>query len=316
MSQQSRYYRVGVFVLLGVALTVAAVLLLGGGTFLEETVTLETSFDESVEGLDVGSPMKIRGVTVGRVKEIELARDLYRMPDGTALPDEHQIDVVVRVEVKPSKGATGSLVDREDLLAEWIKKGLRVRLTAAGITGVVYLEGDFWKRSQSRVKRPPWQPRHPYIPAEPSAIKTFTSAAERVLERVEKVDIEGVLTRMNSLLTTMNGAAEKVDVEAIQTRAVAVLDDLHALSRDVRGELDQVNSEQVVKTLTSTLQQLDATLADVRQVLRNEGGQLGGTIENIRVMSQNLRDLSETLRSYPSLLLMGEPPANAGKGGR
>jgi hypothetical protein len=30
-------------------------------------------------------------------------------------------------------------------------------------------------------------------------------------------------------------------------------------------------------------------------------------------MSENLRDLSETLRSYPSLLLLGEPPAPASK---
>jgi paraquat-inducible protein B len=303
-------------VLVGIALLVGAVMLLGGGRIFERTVMVETSFDESVEGLDIGSPVKIRGVSVGSVKEIELARDIYRMPDGTSLGEEHAIDVVVRIEVTPSQGASGSMIGRQDMLDEWIERGLRLRLTAAGITGVVYLEGDFWRRGRTPVRKPPWQPRYAYIPAAPSALKTFTSAAERVLERIEQVDVEGVLTHFNTLLATMNTAAGKLDLEAIQTRAVALLDDLHALSGDVRRELDQVNTAALTKQLTATLAEFDKTLADFRHLVRSEGGQIEGTIENVRVMSQNLRDLSETLRSYPSLLLLGEPPAKSDKGRR
>jgi paraquat-inducible protein B len=316
VSQETRYYRVGLFVFAGIALLVAAVLLLGGGTFLQPTVMFETSFDESVDGLDIGSPLKIRGVTVGRVKEIQLARDLYTMPDGASLPDEHAIDVVVRVEVVSDRGRSIPSDDRHQMVSEWIRQGLRLRLTTTGITGVAYLEGDFLRPDQFPATRPPWQPRYSYIPAAPSTLRTFRSAAERVLERVEQVDVEGVLTRLNTLLTTVNSAAEKLDLESLQARAVTLLEDLHALSADVRAEFAEVNTAELTTHVAGVLHQFEATLADVRQLVRRDGGQVDSMLENVRVISQNLRDLSETLRSYPSLLLLGEPPADRSKGGK
>lgn len=313
MSQEARYYRVGLFVFLGIALLVGAVILLGGGTVFEKTIMMETSFDESVEGLDVGSPVKMRGVQIGSVKEILHARDVYTLPDGSRLPDENIIDVVVRFEVTPTPNMVVLAPNREELLAAWIERGFRLRLTAAGITGIVYLEADFYDPKKNPVKHPPWVPEHMYIPAAPSAIRAFTSAAERVLERIEKVDVEGVLTQFNVLLATMNDAAEKVDIEAIQQRAIALLDELQAASKEVRSELAQVDTGKVSGALVETLNKLSVTLADLQRMLQTQSGQIGGTLDNVRVMSENLRDLSETLRSYPSLLLLGEPPA-AGKG--
>jgi phospholipid/cholesterol/gamma-HCH transport system substrate-binding protein/paraquat-inducible protein B len=316
VSQETRYYRVGLFVFVGIALLVGAVLLLGGGTAFKTTVVLETFFDESVEGLDVGSPVKMRGVKIGSVKEILLARDAYRMPDGSRLADDRGIDVVVRIEVTPTPNSVVMSEDPKALLATWIGKGFRLRLTSAGITGVVYLEGDFWPPDKYPAEFPPWEPAYPYIPAAPSAIKAFATAAERVLERVDKVDVEGVLTRLNTLLATMNDAAGKVDIEAIQERMLALLDDLQAVSKEVRAELQQVDTGKVSTALTDTLDRLSVTLQDLQQLLQSQSGQVGGTLDNVRVMSENLRDLSETLRSYPSLLLLGEPPAKHPEGKR
>jgi paraquat-inducible protein B len=309
VSQEAKYYRVGLFVFLGIALFVGAVLLLGGGNAFKKTVMLETSFQESVEGLDVGSPVKMRGVKIGSVKEIALARDVYRMPDGSRLPDEHVIDVIVRFEVTPTPNMVVTAPNPKEMLETWIDRGFRLRLTAAGITGVVYLEADFYDPRKNPVKLPPWVPENTYIPAASSAIKAFTSAAERVLERIEKVDVEGVLTRLDTLLATMNDAAGKVDIEAIQQRTIALLDDLQAVSKEVRLELQQVDTGEVSGALVDTLNKLSLTLLDLQRILQTQGGQIGGTLDNVRVMSENLRDLSETLRSYPSLLLLGEPPA-------
>lgn len=314
MSQEAKYYRVGLFVFLGIALLVGAVLLLGGGQAFKNTVALETSFQESVEGLDVGSPVKMRGVKIGSVKEIALARDVYRMPDGSRLPDEHIIDVVVRFEVTPTPNMVVMAPNPDEMLKAWIDRGFRLRLTSAGITGVVYLEADFYDPKKNPVVLPPWKPETPYIPAASSAIKAFASAAERVLERIEKVDVEGVLTHLNTLLATMNDAAGKVDIDAIQQRAIALLDDLQAVSREVRLELAQVDTGEVSGALVDTLNKLSLTLLDLQRILQTQGGQIGGTLDNVRVMSENLRDLSETLRSYPSLLLLGEPPARAEEG--
>jgi paraquat-inducible protein B len=251
----------------------------------------------------------MRGVQIGSVKEIALARDVYRMPDGSRLPDDHIIDVIVRVEVTPTPNMALVSPNRDEILKNWIEKGFRLRLTSAGITGVVYLEGDFYDPRKNPFTLPPWKPEVTYIPAAPSAIKAFTTTAERLLERVEKVDVEGVLTHLNTLLATMNEAAGKLDIEAIQQRTIALLDDLQAASREVRTELAEVDTGEVSGALVDTLSKLSLTLVDLQRILQTQGGQIGGTLDNVRVMSENLRDLSETLRSYPSLLLLGEPPA-------
>ena len=38
---------------------------------------METYIEESVQGLDIGSPMKFRGVLVGKVEEITLTSAVY-----------------------------------------------------------------------------------------------------------------------------------------------------------------------------------------------------------------------------------------------
>ena len=306
MSQEARYYRVGLFVLVGIALLVGAILLLGGGSAFKRTVMIETAFNESVEGLDEGSPLKIRGVKVGTVKEIVLARNEYRMPNGDPLPDEHSIDVVVRIEVAPDKNSP--LLRGTDMLTSWIDQGLRVRLTSAGLTGVVYLEGDFYPPGRYPVEPPPWTPLHLYIPAAPSAYKAFTSAAERVLERVEQADVEGVLTKVNSLLATLNKAAGNVDLENVQGKAVGLMDDLQSTSKALREQVGAANLGGTSRELITTLKHLDAVMSDIEQLVQAQTGGITSTLDNLRVMTENLRDLTETLRSYPSLLLLGEPP--------
>ena len=71
MEGRAIYLRVGALILLGVALAVALIWFLGGGQLKHGTL-LESYFRESVQGLEVGAPVKYRGVTIGRVTELGL----------------------------------------------------------------------------------------------------------------------------------------------------------------------------------------------------------------------------------------------------
>ena len=81
MSAEARYFRVGLFVLVGIAVIVAAVLVLAGGNLFRQPVVAETYFDEAVEGLEVGSPVKLRGVQIGQVSWIGFVDDVYEEAD-------------------------------------------------------------------------------------------------------------------------------------------------------------------------------------------------------------------------------------------
>src|SRR3954468_22500437 len=80
MAAPTNHYKLGLFVLLGFVAAVAAAILLGVATTRKDTVRYHSYFNESVQGLDLGSPVKFRGVTIGNVSAIEIAPD-HRMVD-------------------------------------------------------------------------------------------------------------------------------------------------------------------------------------------------------------------------------------------
>src|SRR5215470_5323811 len=113
--------------------------MLGAGKLFQSKVVMETYFDESVQGLDVGSKVKYRGVVVGEVKSIGFTYTRYQLD----LPMSQRLRyVMVEATILPrligGRGASDSL--RLETVKEEVGKGLRVRLAPQGITGTGYLE--------------------------------------------------------------------------------------------------------------------------------------------------------------------------------
>ena len=67
---KANYAKIGFFVLGGVTMILLVVGIAGARVFSKHAVLAETYFTESVTGLDLGSPVKYRGVPVGEVKRI------------------------------------------------------------------------------------------------------------------------------------------------------------------------------------------------------------------------------------------------------
>ena len=57
MAAPTNHYKLGLFVILGIAAAIAVAVFLGAQSMRKETVTYHTYFNESVQGLDVGSPV-------------------------------------------------------------------------------------------------------------------------------------------------------------------------------------------------------------------------------------------------------------------
>lgn len=65
--QTAQYYRLGLFVMIGAAALVAVILVFGARNLFTKTITAETYIKESVQGLDVGAPVRFRGVRIGQI---------------------------------------------------------------------------------------------------------------------------------------------------------------------------------------------------------------------------------------------------------
>ena len=84
---------IGAFVSLMLGLIVAMVMYFGTANFLNRSTHFILFFDQSVNGLQIGSAVKFRGVPVGEVKRIMIRAEGQR-EDSTAIP--------VIIEINPN----------------------------------------------------------------------------------------------------------------------------------------------------------------------------------------------------------------------
>src|SRR6266567_8698143 len=78
MSQRANYFKLGLFVIGAIVAGILVLLVIGTGRFLQKRITIETYFNESVQGLDIGSKVKYRGVVIGEVTKISFTYTKYQ----------------------------------------------------------------------------------------------------------------------------------------------------------------------------------------------------------------------------------------------
>jgi hypothetical protein len=304
---------VGTFVLGGIVLTVMAILLVAGGTMFRQPLIIETYFDESVQGVEIGSAVKLRGVKLGTVADIGFVGDSYALADSPDPVKEGNL-VLVRMEIGAS-GVRTSRAEREQAIQGLVDRGLRLRLTPLGITGVSFIQADYLDPARYPPMPISFEPQHLYVPSAPSTITQISSAAERLLSRIDKLDVEGLLTNLDQLLESVNSAVGRADVEGVQKSVGELLVDLRKTSEEVRLAVRKVDAEGIGEDARASLQQATVSLVRVQELLDRGGDDLGAILENLRVATQNLRDASETARAYPSYFLLGEPPRRTPEAG-
>jgi len=308
VSDEAHYARVGAFVFGGILLAVIGALVIGGGSIFQKPIVVETVFDESVQGLDVGSPVKLRGVKIGTVSYIGLVGDNYVLDDTTAAAEEAN-RVLVRMNIDQRGEVERSHEERIQNIKELAEKGLRLRITPLGITGTAFIQADYVEPDAKPPMTLSFTPEYLYVPSAPSTISQLSSAAERVMTRINKLDVEGLLTNFDTLLETLNASIGQADVPGARKSVGELLDDLRSTSGEARRAIVAVDARSVGRDARKTLDQMNETMARLQSLIDSNGDTLAITLDNLRVTSENLREASETARAYPSSLLFGSPPA-------
>ena len=303
MSAEARYFRVGLFVLIGIILIGAGTVILGGQDLFKEPILLETVFDESVQGLEVGSPVKLRGVQLGTVSEIAFVRDYYPLESAEALL-EHGEKIVVLMEVMEPVETGISSEERRENVKQLIGRGLRLRLASSGVTGTVFVQGDYLSPERHPLMEIPWTPENLYIPSAPSTMATITSAAERIFERLEDLDLEPVVRDLDALLISLRERADSLDVPALQREITATLREVRGLARNVNGRVEPL-ATGVEGTLDDAREALSIVAED--SPVRYD---LARTLEELAAAARSIRILADYLQQHPEALVSGK----SGKG--
>jgi len=341
MSGKANYFRLGIFILLAAAVFVAIVLALGAGNVFKRTITIETYFDESVQGLDVGSAVKYRGVQIGRVTQIGFTGSRYQQ--DVPMKGRRQY-VIVEAELEP--GLIGTREGDSEQLKDMIAAGLRARLAPVGITGTAYLEIDFVDPKAYPPLAISWTPQNLYIPSAPSTYNQIVSGAQKFLATLDNADIEGAIRSIAVLARTANDKLGELPVGALAHDANAALKELRTLIARLDRTFAAPEVAQALKDLgvagarlrevlaqpgwTTAPGQAAEAFARVREVAESPhlrdalarmdriltrldtltagaDADFAAALHNLRRVSENLRDLTETVRRYPGAVF-GEPP--------
>jgi ABC-type transporter Mla subunit MlaD len=342
MTAQKQHFRLGVFVLVALIICIVLAIAFGAGRWTRSTVTLESYFNESVQGIDIGSKVKYRGVVVGEVSHIGFTYTRYQQ----ALPaSERQQYVLVEAKLRPELfGGKNMPFPDQSYLNREIAKGLRIRLNPQGLTGTSYLEIDYQDPERNPSLAMQWQPEHLYIPSSKSTVSQLVNATQNLALRLQKLDIEGLITNLNQVLSTANSKMNDIPLQALSKKMLLMMDKLERiplaeLSSEASGLMHEARSsnQALQKLLTdpawtsapgdlaasakqtrallenplllNSLQNMSSSLKRLDQLLSQHESGLDNTLNNMQQISEDLRVLSETARNNPSGLLLSKPAA-------
>ncbi len=242
--------RAAIFLLVGIAVVVAAVLVLGRSARLfARHVTLHASFD-NVGGLIVGAPVRLAGVDVGTVRRIHFDRD----------------PAVRRVDVDLSVGARYLDRIRADSVAHVTSKGLLGDMIidiSVGSEDVPALENGGRLRSAEAAALPA------VIEGVQHALTSIDRLASDVDERVREVLTPQVAEDVGRAVHDLRETASRIDAAAT---------DVQRLAREARTGRGALHELVYGTRLSSELDATAANLADATRALREGPGALHGLL--------------------------------------
>ena len=312
MSANTRYFKIGLFVLAGLALLVAGLLFLGADSMFRPRIYLETYVDGTVQGIDVGSPVKFRGVQIGRVSRVDFCFNEYGPQPGEGRLDYVYIEMEVNKQV--FRGMFNA--DVGAMIQDAVDQGLRVMLQPQGITGLNFAELNYVDASSLP---PPlkiwWTPRHPYIPSAPGTLASMLDSVNSIMDTFNALDLKDTMKDVNDALQGFNDTLKQLSGGMDDLQLAKISSDMQGVLADLKTKIEKLPVEQIGADGSKAMQSLAAAsgelkdLADAAQTspLLNADA-VGAIVSDVQAAAENLRVLTENLREYPSQLLLGEPP--------
>lgn len=281
MSGQAHKFKIGLFVVVSMLLVVATVIWLGASRYFEASQTAVAYFTESVQGLEADSPVKFRGVPVGRVEAIRMA------------PDGRLIEVVLNL--------ARNLKLTEDL-------GIKMNLL--GLTGQKYLEMDTFKPDQvGEIIDLDFTPRYAVIKTYASDIREIGTALEKLFQKVNAIDIDRVSAHLLKVTVRMDKILEDPRLDNVGGDTAEAIKEIREAARKLNEEISRV---QLGKNLTRVLEKVSELLDESTQSVRSIDRAITRADNNVNRLTQkldrsadNLIEFTRMIKVKPSSIIFG-----------
>ncbi len=337
MSREVNRVAIGGFIVGAVGLALLAVLVFGSGRFFQKTTMQVMFFDGSVKGLNVGSPVKFRGVDIGEVKKIKLS----------IKPDDLKFYVPVYVEIFRNKISILGQKKVEKFDDEVIDKlvnemGLRAQLQMQSLlTGQLFINYDFYP--DTPIKKVGLEKKVYEVPTIPTTLQMLTDTVEEILADIRQANFQEIMADIAQTAKGTNALVNSSELQESVKALHAALNDMQRFIKNgenliarVDGRVDGVadsfestmkDAGKLVNRIDSRVDPLAADFENVltsiqgsfekvaillteAQKLTSENSKLRGeilhTLESMSDASQSVEELTDYLQRHPEAIITGK----------
>ena len=305
MVTKAQKFRLGIFITVISILMILFLIMVAGTKIMEKRDIYYIRYkDSSVTGLQIGGPVKYRGIGIGRVDDI-------------SIDPENVADIIVTASVKSGTP---------------IKDDMKASLIPIGITGLVQIEITGGTQEAELLES------GSFINAGLSTLESISGKAEILANKFEillnnlnEITNEENAKRLNNIITNVDTIinANQSSISNTFSSLEAITEDFKQIAKNTRSLLEKLDaimeSGKVEKIVTSTekitseladsnlkqlmtdihkltidandtISHIDATHLESRQDLLD-------TIESLKETIDYLNDFSRQISEDPSLLI-------------
>jgi ABC-type transporter Mla subunit MlaD len=283
----SKEFKVGVFVIVSTSLALGGVIALGSGRLFKDTETIETSTTDSVNGLQIGSPVKYRGVPIGEVKSISFTDRYYPEQDRNSEEFDFGSPVIIRMEVRLDVfgDLQSSLFTKN--IERGVTRGLRARLTSAGLTGGLFVDLDLTDPTQNTVPKLAYVPEYPFIPSAPSRLDQLIDRIQVISGNLAEVDFSSLASSLHTTIDNIDGVVTR-RVDPMMADAGKFIAELRVSNDKIQKVLDDPG-------ISETIANVEALTSDLKGAFVGSSDELREGIAEIPKMMKAAREAAERL---------------------
>ena len=242
-------WKLGLFVIIGVSLTIGALMWLGISQLQRKTTPAYLYFAESVSGLEVGSPVEFLGVEIGRVEAIFPA------------PDRRHIEVRVGIfmDTLEAWGISPSEYEHRIEGQSFVSDEIRAQLVTRALTSTSFIQIDLF--DADKYPRPeytfpiPWET----IYTVPSTFKSLERGLTELLEKWPEI-----ADRASSLLRGLDDGVHALDFVRINEQALTLFEGADSMMRQLRSAPILDGDSQTMRKFEAALDELNGLLRELR----------------------------------------------------
>ena len=317
MDEKTRRLRTGSFVAVGLLLVLAILFFLGGRDLFAHKIKVVTVFEESVQGLSRGSAVKFRGAPIGTVSDISIHFSSNR------------VQVEMDIDVASFSDDEDEL--RSKFLSAVREKGLRCRLENQGITGLKFIDFDYFAIGGSTISLHGLSGKNGdaiEVPSVPSTFQDVLGTITQSLDRLSKIDIEGISSdvaktvrevadllsdpAIKSAISRINEAAANIESSTQTINRVCDEERLDRLVTSLEDSIVKINKfvdEASKETADAKLPESAAAFRSATAAVVESRRELGNTLLKLNQSLDALKMLLEYIESDPSSVLNGKKKA-------